>query len=277
MSLEKPVLMLDEIIYPKKLYNILNDYLKNKSSLCFGFGRDCVRLIVLMDTNKDRLDNITREIRDGYVTSMNQIRVILFNEEDVIEQIKGILRQIENGIPEKTFYDWFITLAFQMSQNNLPMEQYSLKIKEGYLPVLKIQHYENINKDTGNNINYLNYLWLSSNGSLANEVTLTELTKKADKLIKEKIDNQFKPKKVSKYKRTPLDSKLRHEVFKRDGYKCKECGATKEEKTLHCDHIISVAQGGNDEMDNLQTLCDDCNLAKSDKCWKSKNGDDDGK
>ena len=37
---------------------------------------------------------------------------------------------------------------------------------------------------------------------------------------------------------------------------------------LHCDHIISVAQGGTDEMDNLQTLCDDCNLAKSDKCWK---------
>ncbi len=68
-------------------------------------------------------------------------------------------------------------------------------------------------------------------------------------------------------KRTPIDSRLRHEVFKRDGYKCIECGATNKEKTLHCDHIIPVAQGGSDELDNLQTLCEDCNLSKSDKKW----------
>ena len=77
--------------------------------------------------------------------------------------------------------------------------------------------------------------------------------------------------KIQKNKRNPLDSKLRHECFKRDRYKCLECGATNKEKTLHCDHIISVAQGGSDEMDNLQTLCDDCNLAKSDKSWKGNN------
>ena len=41
-----------------------------------------------------------------------------------------------------------------------------------------------------------------------------------------------------------------------------------KEKTLHCDHILPVTQGGTDELSNLQTLCDDCNLAKSDKKWK---------
>jgi len=84
---------------------------------------------------------------------------------------------------------------------------------------------------------------------------------------------QYKNKlKKKNNKRNPLDSKLRHEVFKRDKYKCIECGATNKEKTLHCDHIISVAQGGSDEMSNLQTLCDNCNLAKSDKCWEGNNG-----
>ena len=70
-------------------------------------------------------------------------------------------------------------------------------------------------------------------------------------------------------KRTPIDSRLRHECFKRDNYTCKECGATNKEKTLHADHILPVSQGGNDELDNLQTLCDHCNLAKSNKKWKN--------
>jgi len=68
-------------------------------------------------------------------------------------------------------------------------------------------------------------------------------------------------------KRNPLDSRLRHECFKRDDYKCVECGATKDEKMLHCDHILPVSQGGSDELENLQTLCDDCNLSKSNKKW----------
>ena len=77
-------------------------------------------------------------------------------------------------------------------------------------------------------------------------------------------------KKNKNNKRNPLDTRLRHEVFKRDGYKCLECGATNKDKTLHADHIIPVSQGGSDELNNLQTLCDDCNLAKSNKKWKTK-------
>jgi len=74
-----------------------------------------------------------------------------------------------------------------------------------------------------------------------------------------------------KKKRNPLDSRLRHECFKRDGYKCLECGATNKEKTLHADHIVPVSQGGTDELENLQTLCDNCNLAKYNKCWVGGN------
>lgn len=71
-------------------------------------------------------------------------------------------------------------------------------------------------------------------------------------------------------KRKSLTKSIRHEVFVRDEYKCVECGATKESVTLHVDHIIPVAQGGTDELSNLQTLCEACNLSKSNRAWKSK-------
>jgi|SRR6056297_1210481 len=77
-----------------------------------------------------------------------------------------------------------------------------------------------------------------------------------------------KKKRINNSKRKPVDSRLRHEVFKRDGYKCVECGATNMDKVLHADHILPVSQGGKDELNNLQTLCEDCNLAKSNKNWK---------
>lgn len=78
-------------------------------------------------------------------------------------------------------------------------------------------------------------------------------------------------KKIITKNRDPIDSRLRHECFKRDKYKCVECGKTTEETTLHADHILPVSQGGKDELNNLQTLCQACNLAKSNRCWKTKN------
>lgn len=66
-------------------------------------------------------------------------------------------------------------------------------------------------------------------------------------------------------RRTRIPRGLRHEVFKRDNYTCVECGAKKSDgATLHVDHKIPVSKGGTDELSNLQTLCSDCNLNKSD-------------
>ena len=78
-------------------------------------------------------------------------------------------------------------------------------------------------------------------------------------------DYWFKKEKKSKRKRTHIPRGLRHEVFKRDNYKCVECGASKDDgAVLHVDHKIPVSKGGTDELSNLQTLCSDCNLNKSD-------------
>jgi hypothetical protein len=41
------------------------------------------------------------------------------------------------------------------------------------------------------------------------------------------------------------------------------CGRSKDEVELEVDHVVSVADGGTDELHNLATLCRDCNGGKS--------------
>lgn len=72
---------------------------------------------------------------------------------------------------------------------------------------------------------------------------------------------------TAKRKRKPIPGRLRHFVFERDGYRCKECGATNKETTLHVDHIKPVSKGGTNDPSNLQTLCEKCNLAKHTEEW----------
>jgi hypothetical protein len=58
---------------------------------------------------------------------------------------------------------------------------------------------------------------------------------------------------------------LRFRVFKRDNFRCVACGrspATHLNIELHADHILAVANGGKTIVENLQTLCQGCNLGK---------------
>ena len=69
-----------------------------------------------------------------------------------------------------------------------------------------------------------------------------------------------------KHERSKMSVSLRYDVLTRDNYRCVICGASAQEGAkLHVDHIIPVSKGGMTEMSNLQTLCDRCNLGKSNK------------
>ena len=58
--------------------------------------------------------------------------------------------------------------------------------------------------------------------------------------------------------------KLRAVVLKRDSYLCQECLRDDIIKTgNHVDHILSKANGGDDSLTNLQTLCVHCHKAKT--------------
>ena len=71
------------------------------------------------------------------------------------------------------------------------------------------------------------------------------------------VDN----KKTIKAKKT-----TRYAVFLRAGFKCQCCGAKPmptNDVVLHLDHVIPKSMGGIDDPINLQALCRDCNLSKT--------------
>jgi len=70
----------------------------------------------------------------------------------------------------------------------------------------------------------------------------------------------------NKTNRSNLPLSLRFDIFRRDSYRCQICGATAFDGVkLEIDHKIPVIKGGKDEMDNLWTLCFNCNRGKGTK------------
>ena len=62
--------------------------------------------------------------------------------------------------------------------------------------------------------------------------------------------------------RKPISNKLRKMVYERDHCRCVTCGATDH---LSLDHIIPWSLGGEDTMENLQTMCRSCNSRKGNR------------
>jgi len=59
-----------------------------------------------------------------------------------------------------------------------------------------------------------------------------------------------------------ISAGLRMQVFERDDFTCRQCGARTK---LTADHVIPESKGGLTVLDNLQTLCRPCNAAKGTK------------
>ncbi len=64
--------------------------------------------------------------------------------------------------------------------------------------------------------------------------------------------------------RAGISLRLRHEVFRRDGFRCSQCGHDASDGVkLEVDHVVPHSLGGDDSISNLQTLCNRCNAGKS--------------
>lgn len=72
-----------------------------------------------------------------------------------------------------------------------------------------------------------------------------------------------------------LNVGIKKKVFDRDGKICAVCGSTDK---LCIDHIFPVSRGGFTQMDNLQVLCEKCNIQKSNMTmeefylWRNNHG-----
>jgi hypothetical protein len=66
--------------------------------------------------------------------------------------------------------------------------------------------------------------------------------------------------------RGEISDSLRYDILNRDNFTCAICGASsKQGARLHVDHIIPVSKGGKSVPSNLRTLCERCNIGKSNK------------
>ena len=61
-----------------------------------------------------------------------------------------------------------------------------------------------------------------------------------------------------------LDPRIRQAVLTRDGFTCRWCHRNADEVgAMEIDHIVHWSARGSDATDNLRTLCQDCNQARS--------------
>ena len=82
-----------------------------------------------------------------------------------------------------------------------------------------------------------------------------------------KAKNNLKKSTAKPKKSRYISSTVRFAILNRDNYRCLACGANAKETKLQIDHIIPISKGGSNNIENLQTLCIDCNRGKSDKLW----------
>lgn len=97
---------------------------------------------------------------------------------------------------------------------------------------------------------------------------------KGGELLNEKVESSIPQDSVAlvhsqRKRKTSRDPswRLRFLVMRRDRFTCCSCGhspALEPGLILHIDHIEAWSKGGETTMENLQTLCQKCNIGKSD-------------
>jgi hypothetical protein len=93
----------------------------------------------------------------------------------------------------------------------------------------------------------------------------SELKRFFDHTLELKAQHQTRQYQI-KMERAKMTDSLRYDILKRDNFRCQICGSTAQDGVkLHVDHIIPVSKGGQTIESNLRTLCDRCNMGKSDK------------
>lgn len=55
--------------------------------------------------------------------------------------------------------------------------------------------------------------------------------------------------------------RIKQQVHERDEWTCCHCGVVTMQ--LECDHIVNKAEGGSDDLSNLQSLCKPCHDVKT--------------
>lgn len=129
---------------------------------------------------------------------------------------------------------------------------------------------ENDPKAWINNIFYVNENFILFDDAVIMKITFNELLESGKIKFTGKIIHQgLKSERytfVDILPETKITLSLRFKVLKRDNYRCCICGRDASDGVkLEIDHTIPKSKGGTNEIENLKTLCYDCNRGKGNK------------
>jgi hypothetical protein len=114
----------------------------------------------------------------------------------------------------------------------------------------------------------LNFIEYKSGGVIVDAVETNEKNIKLQEYhVEVNKNNDTRGLKILEKTRTiPLSVRIK--VLSRDNFHCMFCGkspAIDIGTKLHIDHIVPFSKGGTNTVENLQTLCEECNLGKSNR------------
>lgn len=232
-----------------------------------------INLNDIVDTNNNRISN-NKDKRKLYK--------FLAQKSDSEELIKGISPLINKGIITNNAE--IIETINQLKHNyELKLQNYKIERRK-----VLLENQNSKSKQKRKLHNYLNEIShrhvvitvlssLIDEGIITNKSEIREIVKQIEVKYhsmsrnyknKKSLENSRIPRKCIKSKREPIPNRVRHQVFQRDNYRCRECGARLEDgATLEIDHIVPVAKGGTNDISNLQTLCKACNRGKYTDIW----------
>ena len=217
------------------------------------------RYNIMLESNKIFFDffiNFQSEINT--LSNFSKTHLIKYSEEDNDNKINPLTKNTDylNWQRQNSFFD-------------LPYFSHSIKfpISSGEIKVLIEQFtffypiYDSlIQLSAGNPARISSLTQLLARWIVLNRNSQENLIVENKKLV---VNIDFSLLADTKIKVMPA---MRWQVFQRDKWKCVSCGKSSNDGIiLHVDHIIPRSKGGMNHIDNYQTLCDICNIGKSNK------------
>ena len=74
--------------------------------------------------------------------------------------------------------------------------------------------------------------------------------------------------------KTPVANRLSRTLRNLPAERCRACELVFPPRFLNVDHVVAIADGGSDSLDNLQILCKDCHRAKTSNEAKARKTDE---
>lgn len=185
----------------------------------------------------------------------------------LLYKIKEIKNAIYNTNENKKLYNEYLKeindiISFgNYTTSKLPIFKKLLAKRERMLfDSAKLSPTIEFNIEVKLNLTNINRIYRGCKNKVFNTEEILEII---DGLLDRKGDYYNNPEiwnSICKVERGKVTNRIRFLVYKRDNNRCVKCGSR---YNLEVDHIFPISKGGKSTLDNLQTLCHDCNQMKS--------------